>query len=228
MDAIWLIAEAVPDAGVPPLPEAPRPGVCCVTGRETETIDRLHLLTSSFTQWDLLRRPESGRIAVAVWRAWMYGERREGKKRDYRPERMACWRVTRSRFEVLDRDGVRTALLEDPPAEPWAGYITTSYKKHGSLLAPVNRPGSALWLFEDVVVDCSDREKLYDWWEKLRRWQDLGIYRSMLEAGDLEPHVIRKIGIEEALTFLEWARPRRSSPLYQLLVTLLPPKKGQT
>lgn len=49
----------------------------------------------------------------------------------------------------------------------------------------------------------------------------------MLEAGDLEPHVIRKIGIEEALAFLEWARPRRSSPLYQLLVTLLPPKKGE-
>lgn len=226
MDAIRLIAEAVPDDGVPALPEPARPGICCVTGVEGETIHRRHLLTSSFTQWDLLRRPGSDRIGVWVWRAWMYGERRPGKKRDYRPERMSCWRATASRFEALDRDGVREALFAEPPGEPWAGYITDSYKKHGSLLAPVNHNGSALWLWETVVVDCTDRSTIADWWQRLRGWQDAGVYRSMLAAADLEPHVIQRIGVSATLEFLEWARPRRGAPLYQLLVALLPPHAG--
>src|SRR5690606_4361879 len=141
MDAIRLIAEAVPDDGVPALPEPARPGICCVTGVGGERIHRRDVLTSSFRQGDLLRRPGSDGIGVWVWRAWMYGERRPGKKRDYRPERMSCWRATASRFEALDRDGVREALFAEPPGEPWAGYITDSYKKHGSLLAPVNHNG---------------------------------------------------------------------------------------
>ncbi len=222
MHCIDLIAEAVPDEGVPELPEAPKYGICALTGNDGPTIRSKHLLAASFTQWDMLARPDSDRVSVNAWRAWMYGWREEGKKRDYRPERMASWRVTPDGLAPLSRKGVREAVLGEAPGTPWAGYATTSYKKHGSMLAPVNAPGGALWLWETRVVDCSDGERVQDWWHTLRRYQDAGIPRPVLETADPEPHLIRKIGVDIALEFHGWAAPRYESALYQFLCYLLP------
>jgi len=222
MHAITLFSKAIPDASVPPLPEEPADGLCCVTGLEGPTIARKHLLTSSFTQWDQLMCIHSDRVGVDVWRAWMYGERREGKNRDFRPERMSSWIVSPSGLTLLDRQGVRDLVLEPPQIEPWAGYATTSYKKHGSLLAPVNTAGRAVWLWELTQVDCSHYEQVQAWWQQLRQFQDAGIPRPVLETADPEPHLIAKIGVTLALEFAEWARPRRDSSLYQFLCYLLP------
>lgn len=222
MHCIELFACAVPDEHVPPLPEEPAAGICAITGKETLTIAARHILGGSFTQRDALKRPDSDRVSVAAWRAWMYGWRGLGKKRDYRPERMSSWRVTADSIELLDRRGVREAVLGEPPATAWAGYATTSYKKHGSLLAPINTSGRAVWLWETRLVDCSDRDSLLANWERLRHYQDAGIPRPVLETGDPDPALARKVGLPLALEFREWALLRRESALYQFLCYLLP------
>lgn len=222
MSCIDLIASAVPDEHVPDLPESSAPGICAITGAEGDSIRAKHLLGASFTQWDLLARPDSDRVSVAAWRAWMYGWREEGKKRDYRPERMASWVTTPLGLRTLTRQDVRQAVLERVDAARWAGYATTSYKKHGSLLAPVNGPDRAVWLWETRRVDCSDLDQVHDWWSTLRYYQDAGIPRPVLETADPEPHLIRKIGAAMALEFHAWAEPRHESALYQFLCYLLP------
>lgn len=223
MHCVDLIHQAVDDGHVPALPEEPQQGVCAVTGHECMTIPAKHLLGASFTQWDLLIRPDSDRVGVSVWAAWMYGWREQGKKRDYRPERMSSWVVSPDGFDLLSRQQVRSAVLGKMTlSSPWAGYATTSYKKHGSLLAPVNGPGQAVWLWETRRIDCSDSAMVIGWWEKLRYFQDAGIPRPVLESADPEPHLIRKIGVPMAMEFADWSSARVQSGLYQFLCYLLP------
>lgn len=220
MHCIDLMAQAVPV--VPSLPEPAEPGVCAITGREGPTIGSRHLLGASFTQWDLLARPDSDRVSVNAWRAWMYGWRDEGKKRDYRPERMSSWLIADGRIALLSRQDVRGAVLGPASESLWAGYATTSHKKHGTLMAPVNSPGPGVWLWETRLIDCSDAERVQRWWDELRTFQDAGIPRPVLETADPAPHLMRKIGVETSLRFLDWAGSRYQSALYQFLCYLLP------
>ena len=227
MHSLQLLAEAFGRGGPyspEPLPEEPAHGVCCMIGMELPTIARRHLLTSSFTDWDALERPDSDRISVAAWNAFTAGELRDGKSRRYCPERMSSWRCTAERFELMSRQAVRAAVLGDPPSSPWVGYATTSYKKHGGLRAPVNSGSSNVWLWETRVVDCTDRTAVSAMWHELRRWQDAGIPRPVLEAGELDAHLVGKLGVMAALDFQDWARPRVESALYQFAVYLLPSK----
>jgi len=221
MHCVDLWAAAV-GAEAPPLPEPEAPGVCAITGRECQTIAAKHLLGSTFTQWDLLARPDSDRVGVAAWCAWMYGHRAPGKKRDYRPERMSSWVVTAQAVTPLDRVAVRGRVLAGGESVPWSGYATTSYKKHGSMLAPVNAPGPGRWLWETRIVDCSDTAALESMYSALRAWQDAGIPRPVLETADPEPHLIAKIGMTPSQEFVQWARPRLESSLYQFMCYLLP------
>jgi len=221
MHCVDLWAAAIGGGG-PPLPEAPEPGICAVIGDERQTIAARHLLGNTFTQWDLLARPDSDRVGTAAWAAWMYGHRAPGKKRDYRPERMSSWIVTPDRVTPLDRVAVRERVLAGGEGSAWSGYATTSYKKHGSMLAPVNAPGPGRWLWETIVVDCSNAQRVHALWSDLRAWQDAGIPRPVLETGDPEPHLIAKIGITRAQEFTRWARPLVSAVLYQFICYLLP------
>lgn len=222
MHCIDLIAAAVPDEYVPTLPEMPAEGVCALTGAAGPTIAAKHLLGASFTQWDQLAVPDSDRVSINAWRAWMYGWREDGKKRDFRPERMSSWVVQPDGLTQLSRQGVRAFVLGGVPHGPWAGYATTSYKKHGSLLAPVNSADYGIWLWETRRVDCSDAYLVHEWWDSLRAYQDAGIPRPVLESADPEPHLIRKVGVSLTMAFMQWARSRRESALYQFLCYLLP------
>ena len=225
MSSLHLLSEAFRRHGTyrpEPYPETPVLGLCCVTGDACETIARKHLLGPSFTDLELLVLPDSDRIGVHVWDAFTAGELRDGKARRYCPERMSSWRCTADQFEPLTRQGVRDAVFGATPNTPWAGYATTSYKKHGGLRAPVNTGSSNVWLWESVRVDCSDREALQGMWDALRRYQDAGIPRPVLETGDLEPHLVGKIGVDVALEYQRWATPRIESALYQFCVYLLP------
>lgn len=228
MRSLLLLADAFgvsTDWQSEPLPEEAQPGVCCLLGEVLPTIARRHLLTASFTDTALLQRPDSDRVSVAAWVAFTAGELRDGKSRRYCPERMSSWRCVGQRFLALDRQGVRAAVLGDLPAAQWAGYATTSYKKHGSLRAPVNTGAANVWLWETRIVDCSDRAALLAMWDTLRRYQDAGIPRPVLETAELDSYLVAKIGIRQALEYERWARPRVNSALYQFIVYLLPSKE---
>jgi hypothetical protein len=205
-----------------PLPEEPRSGICAITGSEGPTIRRKHLLGASFTEGALLRAPDSDRVSVAAWEVFTAAEDR-GKARGFRPERMSSWLCDGLTFRPLDRAGVRAAVLDSrEPVPPWCGYATTSYKKHGSLRAPVNGPGRRLWLWEMRVVDCSDRDDLIEIWLRLNRALRQGFGRSVLETVECPPWLMAKVGLAAWLEFEAWARPRRNSALYAFLCYLLP------
>jgi hypothetical protein len=206
---IDLIASALPPETPP---ETPVDGVCCVTGATCPTVSRRHVIKPSFTNLDFLRAPDSDRAGVAAWRALTY-----------KWERMSSWTCNGKTFERLDRKGVREHVLtRDEILAPCAYYATTSYKKHGALLAPANPPGRRVWLFEMRLVDCSDLNAVADMWARLRAAQDAGIPRPLIEHLDIAPGYMGKIGWRVWRDFEAWARPRMLSPLYEFLTYLLP------
>jgi len=221
MTAIDLIAAALPPE---PPPETSEEGVCCVTGALCQTVARRHAILDSFTGLDLLRAPMSDRVGVAAWRVMTYSVPHHDptKKRDLCPLRQSHWVCDGRTVEYMDRKQVRGAVLDGLAAAQWAGYVTTSYKKHGSLLAPVNTYGRQVWLWETRRVDCSDRVAVADTWARLRAAQDAGIPRPLIEHLDIAPGYMAKIGWRVWRDFEAWARPRMRSPLYEFLTYLLP------
>lgn len=223
MIAIDLLAAALPHKEPP---EEPQRGICCVSGTETQTIARKHAILPSFTSHDVLRAPLSARIGISAWRVLTNTEpNKDAAKRDSRPLQQSHWVCDGKKIEYLDRQAVRQKVLVGPDMDIWAGYVTTSYKKHGSLFAPVNSAGRQVWLWETRVVDCSDREQLAETWRRLRNAQDAGIHRPIIEALDISPGYISKVGWRVWHDFEKWARPRWLSPLYQFLTYLLPSKE---
>jgi hypothetical protein len=219
MTVIDLIAAALPPETPP---ESPVEGVCCVTGATCQTISRKHVIKPSFTNLDLLRAPDSDRAGVAAWRVLGHTAPNPGKKRDKRPLQQSHWLCDGQTVEYLDRQGVRRYVMDGVTTPQWAGYATTSYKKHGPLLATVNAGGRAVWLWETRLVDCSDRAAVTDTWARLRAAQDAGIPRPLIEHLDIAPGYMAKIGWCVWREFETWARPRMLSPLYQFMTYLLP------
>lgn len=219
MSAIHLLFNALPPRDPP---EAPQEGVCCVLGTREPCIDRRHAIKPSFTNLDLLRAPDSDRVSVRAWRVLTHSEpAKEGKKRDTFPLMQSSW-IVGDDLQLLDRQAVRRCVIEGMrPLGDWAGYVTTSYKKHGCLRAPVNRNGSQRWLFELDVVDCSDRAKVADWWERLRSTRVAGIPRPVIETLECSLHLMSKHAAMW-LPFERWARDKVNSPLYRFLCYLLP------
>lgn len=219
MTAIELLYDALTPREPP---EPPAEGVCCVLGTREPTIARKHAIKPSFTNLDVLRAPDSDRVSVRAWRVLTHSEpAAEGKKRDTFPLMQSSWIVSEE-LQLLDRKSVRRCVIEGmTPLDAWAGYVTTSYKKHGCLRTPVNRNGSHRWLFELDVVDCSDREQVADWWTRLRHARVSGIPRPVIETLDIGVPLFSK---HRALwqEFEPWARTRYQSPLYRFLTYLLP------
>lgn len=219
MSAISLLYAALPPRDPP---ETPTDGVCCVLGTREPCIDRKHAIKPSFTNLDLLRSPDSDSVSVRAWRVLTHSvDAAEGKKRATFPLMQSAWIVGES-LQLLDRQGVRRCVIEGMrPLGQWAGYVTTSYKKHGCLRAPVNRNGCARWLFELDVVDCTDQAKVLEWWNILRHARVSGIPRPVIETLDCSLHLMSK-HLALWLEFERWARSKVSSPLYRFLCYLLP------
>lgn len=192
-------------------PVEPSPNVCCLTGVETDCIPRKLILGSSFTTQTILAAPLSDYIgvdaAIALGHKW---------------ERMACWWTDGQEFRVIKRKEVRDLVLHGSPSTPWSGWITTSYKKHGCLLAVVNNGKHGQWAFDEYRVDCTNNSIVQDWWKVMTKAQLDGVWRTIQETLDCPPNVIGKIGASAWMQFLDWAMPKQQSSLYRLLCYLLP------
>lgn len=214
MHAIDLIAPAIEQAARD-LPSNPSVGICCVTGAETLCVPRKQGLLPSFTNQDVFRAPQSDMLGVAAYRVLTF-----------RPERTSSWFCDGRSFAPLTRSQVREKVVSGLyGGDPWAGYVTTSYKKHGSLWAVVNHPPRAVWRFEALNVDCSDHGKVLEWWQALLHWQSLGLTRPALESLSCPFFQARKLGAARYMEFISWARPIHQAPLYRFLCYLLPSKK---
>lgn len=202
---------------------APQLGICCVTGAHTDTIPAKELLGSNFMDGNLLAAPDSDRVGVNAWYAFQFGYfAEEGKRRKKKPEFMACWYCDGHRFMEVDKAEIRQRVLHGSPASHWAGWVTTSYKKHGALRSPVNTKPFSFWGFDDLLVDASDRAAVLEMWRKLRQAQAIGIGRTGIETLDIPVGIMLKIGVAECNRFITWAQSRYQSPLYKLLTYLLP------
>jgi hypothetical protein len=212
MHPVKLIANSItqhPDR--PELPCEPTPGVCAITGSEGLCVPRKKLLGKSFTNGDLLARPDSDMVSIDAYYALKF-----------KWERMNSWFCDGATFERLTRQDVRRKVFQPEMPPQWAAYATTSYKKHGALNAHINTGAQRIWLFETRLVDCSDRERVDAWWQRLNQSLRAGIGRSVLESLDCPPYVIGKVGLSAWLEFEAWARDKYLSALYAFLCYLLP------
>jgi hypothetical protein len=214
MHTLQLLYSSIPKDEHEPLPSGTMQGVCAFTGAIGPCVPRAVLLGKSFTDQHVLRAPDSPLVSVEAWVALKY-----------KWERMSSWLCDGTRFKRLDRRGVRDYVIggvSERLISRWAGYITTSYKKHGSLRAPVNSRDRQVWLFESRLVDCSDRVRLAEWWSVMTQAQLNGVSRQSQETLDMPPGIIRKVGVDVWEQYKAWARDKWQSPLYALLCYLLP------
>jgi hypothetical protein len=195
----------------PVLPCEPVLATCCLLGIETNCIPRKYAFSSNFTGIDMLKAPESAYFSVEGYYALKY-----------KWERNTSWFCDGECFFCLDRLAVREYVLKEEMPDRWIGYATTSYKKHGALVAKINGKNRRNWLFENTLVDCTPYDKMLEWWEILNEALRSGIGRKILETLDCPIFVMQKIGITKWQTYEKWARTRYRSPLYQFLCYLLP------
>jgi len=221
MNSIDVIYSALPLVDPP---EEPTEGVCCVTGEKTMTVSRALGIKPTFTNLDILKAPSSDRIGIKAFAVITYSFQTEGKKVDLAPLRQSHWLARVGCIEYLKKKSeIRPyALGEKTPEGEWCMYVTTSYKKYGALFAPVNAKNrDRRILFEQQVIDLSPNY-ISDWWIRLRKAQDIGIPRPVIETGDGNPAVIKKVGIKEWEEFYMFSHDKIKNRLYQFLVYLLP------
>lgn len=214
MHTLQLLHNAIPEAEREPLPSFRANGTCAVTGITGTCVPRGDLFGKSFTDQHILKYPDSPLVSVEAWTSLRY-----------KWERMSSWLCDGQVFHRLDRKAVREHVINgvDQSLHPrWAGYITTSYKKHGSLRAPVNSGKRQVWLFEMLLVDCTDRSRLGEWWRVKNDAIRSGVSRTSQETLDMPPGIIRKVGVDTWTAYRTWAIDKWQSPLYQLLTYLLP------
>jgi len=135
----------------PELPIDPSDGVCAITGASCPCIPRKKLLGKSFTNGDLLARPESDMVSTDAYYALKF-----------KWERMNSWFCDGVTFERLTRQDVRAKVFQEAMPKRWSGYATTSYKKHGALNAKSTQAHSvsgclkrALWIVPTWGVSAS-------------------------------------------------------------------------
>jgi hypothetical protein len=226
MHTIDLLSAAMESGTASSLHEIPsnikiEKGMCCVTGEYTDTIPRKKILGTSFCDANLFVAPDSNRIGVKVWQVFMFGEPSPGKKRIKKPEMQACWFCDRNRFVEVKKPAIRKIVLKGVNDKAWACWVTTSYKKHGSLRSPVNKKKFGRIGFDEIIVD-TDTPLRTEIWTKLREAQNIGIGKPALKALDMPIGFIGKIGVKVWLEYKSWALSLYQSSLYKLLWELLP------
>jgi hypothetical protein len=212
MFPVNLIGQAIKDLpDCPELPCDPVIGICTVTGIETECVPAKTVFGTSFTNTDILARPDSAFISVGAFRALKY-----------RPERSAWFCSWQDGFESLTRIAIREKVFQPNMPDIWAAYATTSYKKHGSLKTKINTGNKRVWLFEEKFVDCTDMQKVNEWWKVMIQAQQDSISRPIIESLQCAPYIIKIIGLPVWMKFYDWAQDKYKSSLYQFLCYLLP------
>lgn len=221
MNSIDVIYSALPSVD---LPEEPTEGVCCVTGENTMTVSRSHGIKPTFTNLDILKAPSSDRIGIKAFAVITYSVPTEGKKVALAPLRQSHWLAVKDNIRYFKKkEEIRPyALGEKTPDGEWCMYVTTSYKKHGALFAPVNaKKRDRRILFEQQIIDLAP-DYIRSWWERLRKAQDEGIPRPVIENGEASPALIRNVGVQKWREFHNFAHDKIKNRVYQFLVYLLP------
>lgn len=212
MHTVNLIAKSLRHSGEALEIKSPlEPGVCCLTGDECMTIPRSDIISSAFTAQSLFNAPQSDRIGVDAALAL-----------SYKWERMSCWYVTKNEFRRIQKPEARQIIFERQyPAEPWAGYITTSYKKHGALTTPANMDKRIIWGFNEDTVDLTDHAAVTAIYERLLECKKRHLPQLLMTHLTLDYAAPENIIFVS--DFINWARPLYKSSLYQFLMWLLPP-----
>ncbi|MEN6492611.1 MAG: hypothetical protein ABFC85_11545 [Rectinema sp.] len=224
MHTCELIARAIPEEKRPALPCEPHDGVCCVTGERGRCLPRSTLILQSLTDLALFKAPSSPDVGVDVWTSWRYGWTTPGKKKDMRPEANQCWLVNAAGFQIVARRAIREIVLNGSPASPWAMWVTTAYKKHGSLRARVNYEPRGIVAFDELIIDTS-APNVGEWWTIMTAAQKAGVRRTLQEDCSCPAGLMRKIGFSTWMKFEAWAKPKQQTPLYRLLCYLLPSRE---
>lgn len=222
MHACNLVAAAIPSAMRPALPCAPVDGLCAVTGAQGPCLPRSMVISDANCDAYLFAAPSSPLVSVDVFIAWNFGQTKPGGKRQTCPERQSCWFCDGREFRSIDKAFMRRIAIDGSETRPWAMWITTSYKKHGTVRSPVNQRARGVVGFDELRVDCTDGPAVDATWARLCAAQYAGIPRPLIESLDISPGHMEKIGWRVWRNFEAWARPRRLSPLYRLLTYLLP------
>lgn len=210
MNIYKLISDSIKDIHVP-LPSEPTQSVCAVTGENCLCVPRKKLFSSKFTEQSNLNCPESQFVGIDAYQAVKY-----------KKTRMSSWITDGHEFRLLKRIDIRPLVLSGTGADLWAGWITTSYKKHGSFRAVLNSAGRAVWAFDELLVDCSDNKKVNEIYNQLVIYLKKGFSRTTLETLTCPGFVIMRAGLLEWLALEKWAKPIYKSNLYKLLCYLLP------
>ena len=188
---------------------------CCFTGKECLCIPLKECVSNGFVNTDILLAPNSKYASIEVFQAFKHHW-----------ERSSSWLITDKEFiRLKTKLEIRPLVLNGVESNLWAGYITTSYKKHGTLKTVINSGNKAFWGFENLLVDCSDKKKVNEWFQIMLTALKNGIYRTSIETCDCQSAIIGKVGIKTWLDFYKWGKDKYQSPLYQFLCYLLPSKE---
>ena len=127
--------------GAPPIEAAEAVGACCLCGAADAKYDRKPFIKEGFTNLDRLMAPNSPAICDAC--AYMFVLPRL---------RQSSWLATASEMVWLKREDIWDVLWT-PPRPPFAVYVTTSYKKHGSFKTRVNHSHQSYYIqFEETGI----------------------------------------------------------------------------
>jgi CRISPR type IV-associated protein Csf1 len=185
-------------------------------------LDKGPFIKSGFTNLDYLKAPGSPAICPSC--AYVFTEPRL---------RQSSWLVNNEKMVWLKREDVWGVLLGSTPKIPFAMYVTTSWKKHGSFKARVNHDCNRFYVqFEETGV-IFDRER----WTAPARLMNL-LYsipkgeeekkqprslftKEMIRTGIYDQRRIRAFGMEELLEIEAILDPIRKQPAFGLLVYAL-------
>jgi CRISPR type IV-associated protein Csf1 len=117
---------------------------CAICGALTGDLPRKPIIKATFTNVDLLARPDSGVACSACAFAL--------ETATFRRKSFLC---TASEFQEIDRAVIGEKLILGAlPSEPFIVSITTSYKKHLWLRCPVNlSPHRFDLCFDETILD---------------------------------------------------------------------------
>lgn len=196
-------------------------GVCCLCGSIDGRYDRKPFIKEGFTNLDYLRAADSSSICPACASMFTLPKLRQ-----------SSWIASGGDMIWLKREHIWDHLWS-PPEPPFAMYVTTSYKKHGSFKSRVNYSADRFFVqFEEVGISFSrkDLRQVADALELLysvplqdeSKAQPISFFsKNEIAHGNYNQGRIRRFGIV-ALTEAEAViRPVRSTPAFGLLMFAL-------
>lgn len=207
-----------------PMPEGEAvEGICCFTGLPCLTFPRKDVLDKTFNKHDFLLAPDSDRVGVNVLRALSLKE-----------ERMSCWIATTQKFYAIGestpknpknmtRAQAREMVINGVDFDgPWAGYWTTSYKKHGVYVSPVNHSGRfGFWGFETLTVDCRDNAKVKSLFDFLMGLKVAGMLEVEMRTLDFSRKTCEIFSVSRLVKIRAKLMPLAKDPLFEFMMYLL-------